>query len=169
MMAVASGEIVWGSKFGAGVVPATIAALAARTNVTNTLRMGAFFFLVTSHYQSLTRIYSTSRWWLSNLRTFLAYDDVAEMCGQKSVPRSGHPGRTEVSVLLTRLYAPSGDFAEPAYTARTSHWAASVKREARTSVASSTLGIAGTTSLTEPSDFKRSLGGRGSRAVGRRA
>ena len=41
-------------------------------------------------------------------------------------------GGTEVSVLLTRLYVPSGDFAEPAYAARTSHWAARVKREART-------------------------------------
>jgi hypothetical protein len=42
------------------------------------------------------------------------------------------PGGTEVSVLLTRLYVPSGDFAEPAYAARTSHWAARLKREART-------------------------------------
>jgi hypothetical protein len=42
-------------------------------------------------------------------------------------------GGTEVSVLLTRLYAPSGDFAEPAYAARTSHWAASMKRAVRTS------------------------------------
>jgi hypothetical protein len=43
------------------------------------------------------------------------------------------PRGSEVSALLTRLYVPSGDFAEPAYAARTSHWAARVKREARTS------------------------------------
>jgi hypothetical protein len=55
------------------------------------------------------------------------------------------PGGTEVSVLLTRLYVPSGDFAEPAYAATTSHWAAWVKREAKTSSCIIRLGIAGTT------------------------
>jgi hypothetical protein len=34
------------------------------------------------------------------------------------------PGASRSSVLLTRLYVPSGDVAEPAYAAKTSHWAA---------------------------------------------
>jgi hypothetical protein len=62
-----------------------------------------------------------------------------------SSPRVAMPGGTEVSVLLKRLYLPSGDFAEPAYAARTSHWAASLKRGAGLRVAPSALGIAGTT------------------------
>jgi hypothetical protein len=45
-----------------------------------------------------------------------------------SSPRVAVSGGSEVSVLLTRLYAPSGDFAGPAYAARTSHWAAFMKR-----------------------------------------
>ena len=44
------------------------------------------------------------------------------------IPTAAISGGTEVSVLLTRPYAPSGDFAEPAYAARTSHWAASMTR-----------------------------------------
>jgi hypothetical protein len=40
------------------------------------------------------------------------------------------PGGTEIVSPATRLYAPSGDFAEPAYAARTSHWATVVKLEA---------------------------------------
>ena len=62
-----------------------------------------------------------------------------------SSPRVAMPGGTEVSILLKRLYLPSGDFAEPAYAARTSHWATSLKRGAGLRVAPSALGIAGTT------------------------
>jgi hypothetical protein len=39
----------------------------------------------------------------------------------------GVPGGRDLSVLLTRVYVPSGDFAEPAYAARTSHRAAVMK------------------------------------------
>jgi hypothetical protein len=74
------------------------------------------------------------------------------------------PGGRGLSVLLTRLYAPSGDVAEPAYAARTSHWAASMKRGAGLRVAPSAWGLRGQRVKWTPN---RSLRGRGSRAVTR--
>jgi hypothetical protein len=47
--------------------------------------------------------------------------------------------------LLTRLYVPSGDVAEPAYAAKTNHWASSMKRETGPQGCIRRLGIAGTT------------------------
>jgi hypothetical protein len=60
-------------------------------------------------------------------------------------PPGKSPRAPRSSVLLTRLYAPSGDVAEPAYAARTSHWAASMKRETGLRGCIKRLGIAGTT------------------------
>ena len=45
MTARTSGAAVWGSKLGAVVVPAASATPTASINMTNTLRMGVFFFL----------------------------------------------------------------------------------------------------------------------------
>ena len=70
------------------------------------------------------------------------------------VPRSGHP-RGHRSFLLTRLYAPSGDFAEPAYAARTSHRAAVCKQIFGGSGCSPELGIAGTTANFAPGPGER--------------
>jgi hypothetical protein len=50
------------------------------------------------------------------------------------------PGASRSSVLLTRLYVPSGDVAEPAYAAKTSHWAAVMKRGSGFGVASARWG-----------------------------
>jgi hypothetical protein len=72
MMARARGAVRWRSKFEAGVVPATIATPATRTNAINTLRMGVFFFLGTPQHQTLTLIQVASRWWLCSLRIFLS-------------------------------------------------------------------------------------------------
>jgi hypothetical protein len=88
MMARARGAVRWGSKFEAGVVPATIATPATRTNAINTLRMGVFFFLGTPHHQSLTLIQVASRWWLCSLRIFLV-----DALGFGRPPRRGVPMR----------------------------------------------------------------------------
>jgi hypothetical protein len=64
------------------------------------------------------------------------------------------PGSTEVSVLLTRLYAPSGDFAEPAYAARTSHRAALMKCEAMTFGCIEHVGDCGDNAIIEPAKLQ---------------
>jgi hypothetical protein len=70
---------------------------------------------------------------------------IHETCGRSTNQREA-PRLVQVQgPRPERLYAPSGDFAEPAYAARTSHWAASMKRGAGLRVAPSALGIAGTT------------------------
>jgi hypothetical protein len=58
-------------------------------------------------------------------------------------PPGKSPRAPRSSVLLTRLYAPSGDVAEPAYAARTSHWTASTKRRQDLEVALGAWGLRG--------------------------
>jgi Phage integrase family len=55
-------------------------------------------------------------------------------------PPGKSPRAPRSSVLLTRLHAPSGDVAEPAYAAKTSHWAAVMKRGFGFGVASARWG-----------------------------
>jgi hypothetical protein len=92
---------------------------------------------------------STRRWRRTGSRTSVAIKRYRSRRPTGVGPTHRAPGKSprapRSSVLLTRLYAPSGDVAEPAYAARTSHWAASMKRETGLRGCIKRLGIAGTT------------------------
>ena len=147
IIARASGAAAWGSKLGPMVVPAATAIPTATINVTNTLRMGVFFFLKTPHHQSLALIQAASRWRRSSLRIFLERldfaGDVAGVCGYLSSPGVAISGALRVSVLLTRRYAPSGDFTDLLTRREPAIGSATMKRELKLSSCTKPFGDCG--------------------------